>query len=372
MDDRLITIAIHTYERALELKSLLESEGIEAVLQNVNLSSPIISSGVRVRIKEHDLPAALRIIENREIFVGPAVTSLDLPLSRRILVPVDFTPMSIKACKAAFRIAHAHQAEIVLLNAFVDPALTASIQLSDTLDFDVAGAQLRESIAKAAENSMITLCDELKHMIKEGEIPPVKFTREITEGVPEDAINAWAKKHQPMLIVMATRGADKKERELVGSVTAEVLDTSRTPIFTIPESASTDTIERMRHIVFFCTLTQEDMLGLDALSRLFDESMLRVTLLHIRNRKDATHGLTAAEDALLRYCRENYPLCTFEMMSAASDQSTEKLDSIDRTAKINMLAVLNKKKNVFARLFNPGMAHRLLFRADIPMIVIPV
>ena len=77
MDDRLITIAIHTYERALELKSLLESEGIEAVLQNVNLSSPIIASGVRVRIKEHDLPAALRIIENREIFMGSPLTSSD-------------------------------------------------------------------------------------------------------------------------------------------------------------------------------------------------------------------------------------------------------------------------------------------------------
>ena len=85
MDDRLITIAIHTYERALELKSLLESEGIEAVLQNVNLSSPIISSGVRVRIKEHDLPAALRIIENREIFLG---------LDRHIVGSTALTPDS--------------------------------------------------------------------------------------------------------------------------------------------------------------------------------------------------------------------------------------------------------------------------------------
>lgn len=372
MDDRLITIAIHTYERALELKSLLESEGIEAVLQNVNLSSPIIASGVRVRIKEHDLPAALRIIENREIFMGSPLTSSDSPLSRRILVPVDFSPMSIKACKAAFRIAHSLQSEIVILNAFVDPALTASIQLSDTLDFDVAGAQMRQSIAKSAENSMIGLCDELKRLIKEGEIPPVKFTREITEGVPEDAINSWSKKNQPMLIVMATRGADKKERELVGSVTAEVLDTSRTPIFTIPESASVDTINRMRHIVFFCTLAQEDMLGLDALSRLFDSSLLHVSLLHVRNRKDEGRDLSGAEEALLRYCRENYPKCSFEMISVASDKSAEKLDSIEHSSKIDMLAVLNKKKNVFARLFNPGMAHRLLFRADIPMIVIPV
>ena len=60
--DRLLTVAIHTYEKALELKSLLEHEGIAVVLHNVNLSEPSVSSGVRVRIKEADLPLALRII----------------------------------------------------------------------------------------------------------------------------------------------------------------------------------------------------------------------------------------------------------------------------------------------------------------------
>ncbi len=35
--DRLITIAIHTYEKALTLKSILEREGIYVELNNVNL-----------------------------------------------------------------------------------------------------------------------------------------------------------------------------------------------------------------------------------------------------------------------------------------------------------------------------------------------
>lgn len=66
-EDRLITVAIHTYEHALRLKSLLESEGVPVVLHNVNLSHPVVSSGVRVRIHEKDLPLALRIIENTDI-----------------------------------------------------------------------------------------------------------------------------------------------------------------------------------------------------------------------------------------------------------------------------------------------------------------
>lgn len=70
--NRLITIAIHTVEKALPLKNLLEREGIYVELNNVNLASPTVAAGVRIRIKESDLPLALRIIENIEIFDIPA------------------------------------------------------------------------------------------------------------------------------------------------------------------------------------------------------------------------------------------------------------------------------------------------------------
>ena len=60
--DRLITLAIHTYPKALILKGVLESQGIAVVIQNVNLLKPVISPGVRVRIHEKDLPHALEIL----------------------------------------------------------------------------------------------------------------------------------------------------------------------------------------------------------------------------------------------------------------------------------------------------------------------
>ena len=56
MEDKLVTLAILTYSKAQILKSVLESEGIESYIHNVNLIQPVISSGVRVRIKESDLP----------------------------------------------------------------------------------------------------------------------------------------------------------------------------------------------------------------------------------------------------------------------------------------------------------------------------
>ena len=57
-------------------------------------------------------------------------------------------------------------------------------------------------------------------------------------------------------------------------------------------------------------------------------------------------------------------------MSLAS--ITEDFRKIQNRQKIDLIVVPNKKKNVFARFFNPSLAHRLLFHSDITMMVIPV
>ena len=134
--DRFITIAIHTYDKAHELKTILECEGLEVVLQNVNLSTPVVSSGIRVRIHESDLPMALRLIENIEIFSPKAIK--ECPAGEpEILVPTDFSKSSVQACHLAFHIAALHKARIKLLHTYFDPVLTnTSLQLSDSMTFD--------------------------------------------------------------------------------------------------------------------------------------------------------------------------------------------------------------------------------------------
>ena len=136
LSDRLITVAIHTYDRAHQLKTLLESEGIAVTLQNVNLTNPSISAGIRVRIKECDLPQALRIIENIEILAPEAVHTLHDETHPSILVPVDFSDSSLKAALVAFRIAASLKVDIHLLHTYVDPAFSgrlgnATVRLAD-------------------------------------------------------------------------------------------------------------------------------------------------------------------------------------------------------------------------------------------------
>ena len=75
MEDKLVTLAIRTYQRAQMIKTVLEESGIETVIHNLNLEHPEMAVGVRVRIKENDLPRAL--IRRPDLKIRPVATSLN-------------------------------------------------------------------------------------------------------------------------------------------------------------------------------------------------------------------------------------------------------------------------------------------------------
>lgn len=373
-EDRLITVAIHTYDHAVALKNMLEREGVSAVLHNVNLSTPVVSSGVRVRIKEADLPQALRIIEHSEIFSTEKDCAKSSANSEPvILVPVDFSDYSMRAAVMAFDVAYRHKAHILLLHSFINPALSKRVQLTDSFSFELAESQeVGNALMKAARITMDLFESQLRERIKNGEIPPVKFSNLITEGVPEDVINETAKSVSPILIVMGTRGAERKEEELIGSVTAEVLDSCKFPVFSIPENVTLEHISDISHLLFFSNLEQEDLLALEAIHRLFRHAPIEVTIVHVPGKKELSSNDRRAIKSLVEYCRNHYPSFTFNSDELTLGNLGNDYRRIAREHQVNLVALPNKKRNVFFRFFNPSLAHKLLLHADISMLVIPV
>lgn len=374
--NRLITIAIHTPRKAAPLKQLLERENIYAELNNVNLGAPAASPGVRIRIRESDLPLALRIIENIEIFDIPDDAESEKPQKGEILLPTDFSDHAHNALRLAFAIAAEFGMSVKLLYAYVAPTPIAGMQLADTPDSELADIQSAQVLEEESKKMMKEYSARIRQEIKTGEIPAATFSSEITEGIPEEAILDYARAHSPKLIVMGTRGADKKEAELIGSVTAEVLDSCRTPAFTVPENVSAESLMHINKVAFLCNLDEEDMIALDALYRLFAHLNLSVCLIHVPGHRDRLYSknrMDVARDTLLDYCRAQFPRFSFEMRTLSLDSLIEDFKAIMQEATpFNLIAVPNKKRNVFVRVFNPSIAHKILFRADIPMMVIPV
>ena len=195
-NEKLVTVAIHTYEKAQVLKSILESEGISAVIHGINLIEPTIAGSVRVRINERDLPHALRVIEQVD-FSSTATEDDQEKLERankEILIPVDFSDYSLKACDFGFRLAVDLNCNVKLMHAFFTPFYPASIPFGDSFTLQATDKDVYQDIKKNTEKEMNNLTKKIEDNISNGSFPRVTYTTTLVEGLPEEEIISYSKK----------------------------------------------------------------------------------------------------------------------------------------------------------------------------------
>lgn len=374
MEDKLITLAILTYSKAQILQSVLENEGIESYIHNVNLIQPVISSGVRVRIKESDLPQALKIIESSS-WLSSEILQEESPEPAKdshVLIPIDFSAYSLKACDFGFRVAAKMQVEVVLLHVHFTPIYIPSLQYS-TDHYGIPPIENSASIRSVIETIHKELDDLVKVIdkkIEDGIYPKVKYTCMLREGVPEEEILSYARHEKPLIIVMGTRGEHQKDLELIGSVTAEVIERSPVFVYAIPEQAPSKSIEDIHKVALFTSFDQRDLIAFDSLITTFKDNHFEVTFIHINSheQKRTWNEITLA--GIKEYFKKQYPQLEFNYLTVDEEHLLNNLDQFVQENKIDVICTSNYKRNIFARLFNPSIARKMLFHANTPLLVI--
>lgn len=376
--DNYITLAIHTSDHALALKKLLEAHNIEVKLQNYVATGAPIAMAVRVMIHEKDLPLALKVTESLEHISTLNLNSILSGHKGELLIPVDFNDYCICACKAGFDLASYLNLQPVLLHAYSTPIFTPSFSLdesssqgiNDSLDEEFEEVILSKDLQKQGKRKMKELVDLLQREQKEGKLPNIEFKAITEDGVAEDVIKEYCRVSTPSLVVMVTRGKDKKGEQLIGSVTAEVLDDCRVPILSIPENCNFTQINKWSEVIFFCNLDQHDLICMDTFMRMFEYPDVTITLIPITEKQDKNLKLKLLN--LKEYFSKNYP--TSHFITAILPQKTFMADfnNYESQRGTELIVVPNRKKNAFMRFFNPGMAHRLLFERDLPLLALPI
>ena len=107
------------------IKTVLEEHGIETIIHNLNLEHPEMAVGVRVRIKEKDLPQALAIVEQieKEWEKENGEEKREKP---PILIPIDFSDQVAKSIDFGFEFARKHGTAVKFLYVYYTPMFTIS------------------------------------------------------------------------------------------------------------------------------------------------------------------------------------------------------------------------------------------------------
>lgn len=364
MNNDLITLSIHTSTKANMLKSVLEKSGITIILNEVNDIGDKHQVSYYVRIKKEDLNKALAIIESNKLFnYEDKNTHLINDGNKRILVPVDFSPHSMKACQIAFNIAKDRNAKVKILHVYHNIYFPSHIPFADSLK-ETPEEGLLDSIRK----QMLNLCMEIDRKIIDGEWPSVNYSYSLREGVTEEEIDNFVQEYKPFLLVLGAKGKNNN----IGNVTADVIEMVNVPVLAIPDSTSINNLTDIKHFAFLTNLQNRDLSSFDFFVNLLSVyTDIKITLIHINriNRK----GDKWAEAELLEmkeYVMNQYPQINIGYKLIDSNDIPKATVEFIEQENITVICINTRKRNMLGRIFVPSVSRKVLVKSDALLLIL--
>ena len=298
--------------------------------------------------------------------------------STRVLIPVDFSPKGNLALKVGFELARRLSRKVTLLHAsviadpMIEPQFPDDFNGMDNENAEIEEMELTEEVHEIDEKSMKDLKTKLKRLQTSGDYPDIEFDTVIAPGMPEEVIAEYCANTPPTVIVMATRGRVKRHEELVGSVTAEVIDHCLAPTFTVPEDYTFAGFKDIVRICALCNFEDGDISAISNLMEMFGNPEVKIYLFPAVDKYKGAQ-LSANLQQLQERLAPEYPNSEFIVGTPENMKNLrEEAEAMFASQSIQMILVPNRKRNPIARFFNPGLAHKILYEADIPMLAFPV
>ena len=97
-------------------------------------------------------------------------------VSNKVLIPVDFSNYSLKACEFGFNFAQNIGAEVVLLHVYFTPIYATSLPYGDVFNYQLSDEENVRSILQKVHADLNALSDKVKEKVASGEFPDIKYT----------------------------------------------------------------------------------------------------------------------------------------------------------------------------------------------------
>lgn len=368
MPEKIITLATLTYMRAQLLCAMLESNGIECFMTNINRmkESP---GGVHVKIQAEDTEKAVKIFEDFRAAYGVNKEQAVAYMKsiRRILVPVDFSVHAENAAFYALKIAGAIKADIKLINAYLDPMGTPQTYL-ESYSYQMNLDTIIREVEEETEKSLRSLSSRLKDKIDAKNIKDVKISFDLFKGNAVDTILNQIREYDPALVIMGTRGNKLEGLRTYSSTTAQIIRKADIPVMAIPQNYDGMNLSYPKRVLYATDFDKSDYTALRRLSSFAKPFHAKIYCVHAALEDD-----NELDEVEMRKVR-NYLLDTMlepniECGILETIDLQQGFENFIREHKIDVLAVNTRKRNFIEKLYKPSVAKKFLFHSNIPLLV---
>ncbi len=363
MNEKLATLASLPYSKAEILRSLLEAEGIECVLEKVNFLQDAMDTGVRIRIFEKDARKAFPILEK---MLGKE-NSDQSKRENYVLIPIDFSDYSLKAAIIGFDIAEKMGSKMVLYHSSPRPEFL-TIPYSDVIVYDSALFINYEMTEKLTNKKFEEFLAKLTSAIDPERWKKAKPEYIVKIGEADDDILSYIQVHPPKMVVMGIRGEDAQSGDLIGTTTAGIIFNTKVPVLAIPEKSADNWLENFKTVVYATNFEATDFIAMDKLLNLVKPFGCKVICLHVNQGNNEVLDAAMLEGMKEALC-EKYPDASFDCRLVHSKNLTEAIDRFIQENHIDVLALTTHRRNLLTRFFNPGVARKMVLHSQTPILV---
>lgn len=266
-----------------------------------------------------------------------------------IIVPTDFSSVSINALHYAIELAEKTRSDIFLFNAFQIPVSLSEIPITGIP---------YEDLKKISDTKLKEISDNIHH-ISSGKI---KVDSLSILGVINTELEELVKQKNPLAVVMGTKGATGVERIFLGSNTLTAIKTLTCPVIIVPPGAKYSPIQKIGFAVDF-----KSILETVHAERIHKFCSLFKAELHILNvDKDGKHFTadTAHETFTLHNMMADLNP-QYHLLNNADVE--EAIHAFAETNNLDLLLIVPRRHTILEELFNRSHTAELIFHSHIPI-----
>lgn len=365
MDNKLYTIAIEPYSRAVILESMLKAEDIICILTNVNTIRPDASSGVKVLVGEENLEKAMKIASQMKLDLIKQDETKNRPL--KILIPVDFSDYARNAVHYALGIANKYpDSEIMLLHIYYTPEI-GTIPYSESYIFADPVSEKITEIKEIADGRMEELKKGIQKDIEKQKLTNISLETLLIPGTPSDTILAYSEDYSPDLVLIGARGAGLRS-EFMGGSSVRVVMKSKYPVMVVPEESAFNYDKKEYNVLYATNYDETDFMAIAKLMEILAGFRIRIYCVHV-GAGEMDKWAQIRMEGLKKYFSGSYPKVKIHCKIIQNEDVLDGLETYIKKQHVDLLSLTTHRRNLLTSLIHPSLTKKIVFQSDLPMLV---